>query len=354
MVARADGTRRSIDLMSYYATGDTENNPYLLDGDVIEIPPYHEFRDVVEVYGPVPFAGRYPFRPGDTVTRVLRIGLGTTDLSSVDRVRVTSRADDGSQSVTVDVAAIVAGDALDVPLRVGDTVRIEQFDVPTAAVYGQVRYPGIYPINAGQTTVKELLETVGGLIDDADLAAAYMERQRPSFLKGTPGVSDLDFFGRALFQRARQASRIAVDIEHLLSSDDDFVLESGDVLVVPRRQTSVYVVGNVPAGGYVPFIEGADAAYYIEQAGGRASLSREVYVFRPTSGEVRKGLSQPVRSGETIYVDREPFAESPDLQNLLLTENTSRRQLKLLSTQTVISGVSAIAAIITTVVAIRR
>lgn len=354
VIKRTDGETVSVDLMKYYATGNLEHNPHVRDGDIVQVPSYHEM-DAIQVLGDIPYPGSYPPRPGDRLSDLLTIASGTSDISKIGEVRVTSRDTDGRvTSTNVHTADLVAGRTEDISVGAGDIINVTAEVRAVAAVYGTVEYPGTYPIKAGATTVKELIEMAGGLTEDANLAAAYVERKSSDLIKSDGRQSDLDFFGRTYLSIERRRNRLAVDVAKNLSGEDTVVLNSGDTVVFPPTEGSVFVTGNVAQGGYVPFVEGQTARYYIDEAGGQGPETTGVYVFEITSGQYRQGIDTIVKEGDTVFVNREPVGETPELQSLLITQETSRRQIKLATIQTVITGVSTIAAVITTVVAIRR
>lgn len=354
-VVHTDGTESTADLLTYYATGDRSWNPYLRDGDVIIVPTFQEELDAITVSGPLPFTGRYPYRPGDRLTDVLVIAAGSTEIGDIGEVRIARRGLDGGETITAVVADVVAGNVPDPLLEPGDFVHAPERLYAAAGAYGWVRYPGTYPIISGKTTVTELVRAAGGLKPDADLRLAYIDRNEPTLLKGNVGTADLDFFSRAFYAATSTERRVNVDVAAIMRGEaDDYVLQDGDTVVFPRLEETVFVMGNVTQPGHVPYVDGQTARYYIERAGGEGPLSQGIYVFDSVTRQTLTGASAPVHAGATVYVDRDGFAATPELQALLVSDRTSRRQLKLLSTQTVISGVSAIAAIITTVVAITR
>ncbi len=353
-IERTDGTSVEVDLMTYYATGDVSLNPYLLDGDVLRVSAYRNEFESIRVSGAVPYQGYYAYRNGDTLDRILSIAFGAREYELPGDVRIVTRTATGSESKLVTVDEVAAGVASRTNLLRGDHIMVQTGERSNAGVFGWVKYPGTYPIVSGKSTLKQLVSDAGGITDDASVRLAYVERRAPTFYKATPGVSDLDFFGRVNYRTALLTQRVLVNVAEMLESDSDFMLEDGDVVVFPRDEPTVFVVGNVPAGGYLPYREGWTAADYIDAAGGMAALSRDVYVYASVTGLSYKGIDQNVRPGDTIFVDREPKTDSPELQALLVTERTSKRQLKLASIQTIITGISTIAAIVTTVVAIRR
>ena len=352
LITHADGTTTSLDLIRYYATGDLSENPYLRDGDVIAVPAYHEDRDVVRVSGDVTYPGKYDFRPGDTALDLLRIAAGPGTLDDRAEIRLTRR--DGAEPQRLSLGDLDHAPPL--RLQPGDHLNVLPRDVAEAQINGMIEYPGTYPIDDGQTTVRQLVAMAGGLKEDAALGAAFLERPQTMAFKETGQTSDLDFFSRSYLQQSIYANRVVVDLAAVLRGEaDDVTLTDGDRLVIPRDEGQVFVTGNVPRPGYVPFVPGQPARYYVEQAGGAGPLSRGTYVFEDGSGRMRTGEGASVGSGDTVFIDRVDLAEAtqPELAQLLITERASRRQTRILTTQTIITGVSAITSILTAYVAIR-
>lgn len=355
-LTRRDGSTESLDLYRYFATGDTEHNPYVLDGDVITVEAYHVAREAVRVAGDVAYEGMYPYRPGDTVIDVLRLSMDPARLQEIEEVRVVRRGSEGNaESFVLNVREVLAGTRPDAPLMPADRITVLTEETAIAYVNGWVEHPGPYPIQAGETTLRQLVEMAGGLRPDANVGAAFMTRGESAYFKGDGRTSDLDFFSRAYLRQSQQANRFVADVAAALRSPaDDIVLYNGDRVVFPPDEGTVFVTGNVAQPGYVPYVPGQNAQYYIDLAGGQGADSRGVYVFEQNTGETLMGSNVPVVSGTTIFVDRRPVAESPEMASLLLSDQASRRQARIATTQTIITGISAITSIITAYVAITR
>ena len=356
-VTHRDGTETSLDLIRYYTTGETAHNPYLRDGDVITVPAYHVDRDVVRVSGDVTYPGKYAFRPGDTALDLLLIAAGPGTLDDLGQVRLTRRASGGgvAENRLLDVGDLDHAPPL--RLQPGDHLNVLPRTVAEAQINGMVEYPGTYPIADGETTLRELVEMAGGLQDDAALDAAFLERRTSMAFKEDGRQSDLDLFSRAFLQSRIHENRIVADIGAVLRGEaEDLVLTDRDRVVIPRDEGQVFVTGNVVRPGYVAFAPGQPARYYLERAGGKVALSKGVYVFEDGTGAMRTGEGAPVGSGDTIFVDRVDLAEpdQPELAQLLISERASRRQARILTTQNIITGVSAITGIITAYVALRN
>lgn len=360
-VRHADGSTRAVDLLMYYATGDLEHNPYLLDGDAVFVPAVerdgprlvfieHEQDGSTETVERL--REGYDYREGDTLTDLLRVEGGSALLAQTDQARLL-RADASGRLVSreIDVSAIRAGAAEDPALQPRDRILLPRSAVQrgTAAVVGYVRFPGSYPIIDGETTLRELVEAAGGLRAGGLLRGAYLERRGSGTSRtereeeGLPDdaalmnpeqvqaqierltferarLSDLDFTSRRYLAREVLGyPRVSLALEEG-GALPDTPLRDGDRFVVPRDPQAVLVLGQVRYPGYVPFSPGADAAYYIAQAGGRGPAATETYVREADSGVLQRASTTPLRSGDMLFIDRAPIADSESLQSLTLQE----------------------------------
>ncbi len=348
-ITHRDGTRQTVDLIWYYNTGETKNNPYLRDGDVITVPPYPVTRESVRIAGDVAYPGIFDLRPDDTILDLLMLAAGPAGVVPSGEVRLTRRTDGQTQSTLYDVKDLLDGTVPPMLVEPGDFINVLPQDIAEASIQGQVEYPGTYRIENNKTTLRELIETAGGLKSDASLRAAFIERPTMQSFKETGAISDLDFFSRTFLQNSIEAEQLSVDIEAALGpGGEDIVLQNNDRVVFPRDEDLVFVMGNVPKPGYVAYVEGQNARYYTDQAGGQGPLTTGVYVFEDGSGKMHLGEETTVRSGDTVFIDREDIAESPEIAGLLINDEMSKRQTRIITTQTYITGITAMISIIAT------
>ena len=360
MVQRQNGERIAVDLMRYYATGDPEYNPYLRDGDRLYVPTYTSDGDAVfveyenrEILNRMTADGTtrantavYDHRPGDTVTDLLLVAGGPSLLAETGVIRLM-RSVDGTLDVrSVNVQGILAGTEPNVALHPRDRLLIPAASIQAgvAEVDGFVVYPGTYPIIVGETTLPELVAAAGGIRPDGLLRAAYLERRgatesadRPRPLESVNGDARTALFEEQVFVQARLAdlpfvsrqylTRELLQYQHVsLELGDDAAsisavpLRDGDRFVVPRDPGAVLVVGQVQNPGYIPFVDGAAAAYYIAQAGGRGPAAAEVYLRKAGSGSLRSPDDAAIRSGDALFVNRDPMADTESAQALTLQE----------------------------------
>ncbi|HEX8385507.1 MAG TPA: SLBB domain-containing protein [Rubricoccaceae bacterium] len=343
-VERRTGGTVTVDLMRYFATGDLEANPYLQDGDAIYLPAFDPLTEGVVVDGAVDRPGTYDVRPDDTAADLLVVTSGADPSSRIARVRRVRPSTSGA-SETVEVPFAEAA-------RLDVRARDQIYAVPAAPeadraeVVGAVRYPGVYPITEGETTVEQLVEMAGGLRDDALLRGAYLERPpqagsvRPvsESQAGTdestvaPDVSveaDLlgGLFGRQFFARQTQRTpRVSIDPERVLTGQQAVPLRGGDLLTVPFNSGLVRVYGRVLRSGYVPYVEGATAQDYVAQVGGAGATASGVYVVDAASGQLIEGTDTPVRPGDAVFVNSLPSPDTAEFAQLALQERQDARE----------------------------
>ena len=345
-VTSRDGSERTVDLMRYYATGDTRYNPLLDDGDVVYLPTFDPNREAVFVSGAVDRAGAYDFREGDTALDLLLVASGRNLSGRVGAVRVTRAGDAAPQQVSLDAAGTVRLQPRDHVSAVPLTPAAGR-----AEALGAVTYPGLYPILSGETTLQDLVAAAGGLHPDALLRGAYLERRaRPepdqtiedldlafsgtltsgrldSTVTDVGRLSGLGLVGRRYYvQEYLRTPRVSVDIAAALSGATPVVLQDGDRLIVPRNLQSVRVYGQVSRPGYVPFAEGLRAGDYVDTAGGTAPSATDVYVVEAGTGRFLLGPDRLVAPGDAVFVDRIETADTPQFENIAFQERREERE----------------------------
>ena len=355
-IRRADGTQTVVDYRQYLATGDLEGNPRLLDGDVVYLPTFDPFSEGVLVGGVVARPGPYDLRAGDTVRDLVLIAGGPE--ASVTGVRLTRTSAAGTPTDQVLAPDALAGVAVEAGDQLYVLARDEQ--AGTAEAVGLVRYPGVYPIRDGTTTVRELVERAGGVRPGALPRAAVLYRQpgaagTESLAPDAARLSQFDVLRRAyLQQETARPTQVSVDLEAALRGEGEpVVLRTGDRLVVPSGAGTVYVFGQVLRPGLVPFVEGQTAVDYVAAAGGAAAGAETTFVIEAGTGRYVEGAGGAVSAGDRVFVERTPRADTPELRQLELALESDRRARTFQVIQTALATVSAVATLIFAYDAIR-
>lgn len=386
MLIHRDGATTSLDLLRYFATGNTEQNPYLRDGDVISVRAYRPDQQAVFIDGDVPFPGTYDYRSEDTLLDLLALATGTETPDPATTLRLTRRTAEGTVETRTFSAADLLGTETAVPLQPLDHL----FIVPEAPVQGsatlegEVYYPGTYAIKPGETTLQDLVALAGGLKPTALERGAYLERRtlpdpvfptikrnRIEYLPFAPTtiradslailqnirLSDFDFMSRTYFaQELRVQNRLPVNLDAPGSDPTPVLLQDGDRVFVPRDNQSVFVFGQVNRPGYITYTPNQPLQYYIDQAGGRGDLTAgKAYVIEAGTGRYLDAENATIQSGDLIFLDRrDKIADSPGLQRIMIEESKARADARIRTTQTVLQVLSTAATLVTTIILIRN
>jgi len=382
-----NGESHSVDLMQYFASGNTETNPYLQDGDVIHIPGFDPAFSSVYIDGAVLFPGPYDYRSDDTIASLIGVAGGISAESSISIIRVRRENINGDvQSFEFSLAEVLDGDAGAFPIEPRDNISVARVEniLGSATVEGMVRHPGTYPIVDGVTTLRELVEKAGGLRSDALLRGTYLERRalpeatekprRSVFEKPLDELekllvadsteimlrlrmTDLDFLSRAYFaQEIRMQNRVSIDFGATMTGDSDpIILRDRDRLVVPRDERTVYVFGQVRRPGFVGYEMSRDAEYYIKKAGGRGDFALDTVIIHPGTSDIAQDTNQIIGSGDMIFVDRKTdIAENPELQRLVSEQLRRQSDARIRTMQTILQSVTTIATVVALIISLSR
>ncbi|MBM3325233.1 MAG: hypothetical protein FJY66_06155, partial [Calditrichaeota bacterium] len=312
---------RPADLLLFEKAGRAQANPYLHDGDVIVVPFREEKDTQVGVFGGVFTPDLHEYAPGDRVTDLIALAGGT--LSSANLFASYLVRADGRRMAISDSAALYTevqpGDRLYVPMK---------YDPPrfgTVTLKGEIGEPGSYPIEIGKTTLSQVLKDAGGLLPTAAVNSARLIRAPTQFrdaekvrllrLRQTgnfteeKGSHDREL--AAAYERWL-GTTVVFDLSNLLesaSSDDDVLLQDGDMLEIPRYPFGVQILGLVNRSGEITYHENWDLNDYLRAAGGlnRGGWKSQTRVVKASSGSVVL-YTPKVRldPGDIVFVPSKP------------------------------------------------
>lgn len=308
--------------------------------------------EIVRVDGRVKARGDYPLEPQMRISDLLRAGGGLQDAAYGSKAELTRYkvSNDLRQTLLleVDLAAVLRGDeSADLVLQPFDFLNIKE--VPEwsgqerVTLTGEVRFPGLYPIQRGET-LHSVLERAGGLtalafpsgsvftrrelqlreqeqIDrlaerlQGDLASAALRAAAAN--QGQAGQALT--VGQSLLTQLKSAKavgRLVIDLNAVLESPvgspSDVVLREGDQLIIPKQKQEVTVIGevqNTTSHFYRPDLARDD---YIGLSGGatRKADRGRIYIVRAdgsvisseNAGWFRRSGQVAMRPGDTIVV----------------------------------------------------
>jgi protein involved in polysaccharide export with SLBB domain len=200
----------------------------------------------------------------------------------------------------------------------------------TVILKGQIVYPGTYVLYEGET-LGDLIKRAGGFRDDAYLAAAVFNRKSVKELE----MKRIDEYGRQMetdimklsaelaskensfdakevlgqqmalkdkLKAKDNAGRVVIDLSNE-NNYQDFALENGDSLFVPRNLYTVSVLGEVYNPSTFKFDpKRMTVSEYIEAAGGlkESSDKKHIYIIKANGSIVTK------KSGKVLSAKLEP------------------------------------------------
>lgn len=304
----------------------------------------------VGIGGRVNAPGEYPLERGMRVSDLIRAGGSLNEAAYGGQAELTRNDTDGgeirrTQLIEIDLAKALAGDPQhDLALQPYDYLIIKELPLWGAqeyvAVEGEVRFPGRYPIQRGET-LRSVVERAGGLTDFAFVRGTVFtretlkERERKQIEELTKRMqTDLAqvslmaaqeargdatqalAVGQQLLQNLSEAEpvgRLVINLDQVLTaapnSPQDIVLKNGDRLIVPRITQEVTVIGEVQSPTSHLYARGLGWNDYIELSGGmtqRADKSR-IYIVRADGSVVKGGdrwfsPGSAVEPGDTVVV----------------------------------------------------
>jgi protein involved in polysaccharide export with SLBB domain len=267
-VLRNGREERRVDLLRFLLAGDLDDNPYVVEGTTVAVPPRGAS---VALTGAVVRPGEYEIGDAGSLRKLLDLTGGLTTQSAAADARLTRIGPDGKKTtVPLDLAAAVKPPA-DVQLRAGDVIYVP----PLSMVQDLVEVRGAFngtsesarTATGGKPTVvqrfelasgdqvRDVVVKAGGAAPFADLRMASIERSGPSGPRQT----------------------IPVDLHRLLVEKDEtqnVPMLNGDVLFLPAAEDKVYVIGEVKSPGALEYRPYLTSREYIALAGGPSSRAK--------------------------------------------------------------------------------
>ncbi len=320
-VRHRDGTQELADLERVFRIGDHARDPWLRDGDAIEVP---WATGQVRIAGAVPAPGVYEYRPDDSLGVLLRLAGGMrpeTASEGAQWIHWGSAA--APETLSFDVRSVLEG-RFDGALSHGDAVFVRARPgyrrTGDVTLEGDVTRPGGYAVSPSGTRLSEVLASAGGLLPSADSTGILIRRRadgpEPDDLEREREVQALQrelSLSEFEVRRAQEASgNTTVRVDFSRGSRDarpDPLLRDGDVVTVPRLVRSLRVDGQVARPGLVAWEPGLRLSDYIRQAGGHTAVAwrghEQVTRAGGTSALLARSAGEP-RPGDFIWVPMRP------------------------------------------------
>lgn len=172
-VVRGGKVIANVDIYPFLVEGKMDANVRLQDGDVISVPVYE---NLVNVDGLVKRPMDYEMRSGETVKGLLDYAGGFDGGAYTKQIRI-NRAGEAQRSILT----VTEDRYSSVMLEAGDSLYVDGMTENFAnriEIKGKVYRPGAYELGSEISTVKQLIEHAGGVLEDAFLNRARIERKK--------------------------------------------------------------------------------------------------------------------------------------------------------------------------------
>ena len=310
---------------------------------------------IVTVGGRIKAPGRYPLETGMHVSDLIRAGGSLEDSAfggsaELTRYEVVNGDVRQTELLKIDLAAIRRGDAAaDLDLKPYDFLIVKETpewdEQANVELVGEVRFPGKYPIQRGET-LHSVLERAGGLTNLSFVQGSIFTRetlkdrekeqiemlsnrfqsdltslslQSLANTSGNSNPSQALLVGQQLITELRKTKpvgRLVIDVDRVLKSapgaPGDVLLKDGDKLIVPKKTEEITVIGEVQSATSHILQRGLRRDDYIAKSGGitQKADKKRIYVVRANGsvlsnerrGWFRRGTVMEMQPGDTIVV----------------------------------------------------
>ena len=293
----------------------------LKNEDVLFIPTQEDLRQerTFTITGEVMSPGTYEYADNTTIEDLIVMAGGLRDQASLAKVDVSRRIlDPYATSKTNEIAKTFSFSIKDGLVINGDrTFLLEPYDVvhvrrspafSTArniSVTGEVNYEGSFTLENKNMRLSDAIKMAGGITDAAYLRGAHLERVMNEEERVRQRAT-LEAIRNILTERGDSIITSKLELGNTYSvgiyldeavknpgGSYDILLREGDRLFVPEYNASVKISGDVFFPNTMSYIDGKNANFYVNQAGGygnRAKKSKTFIVYQNgTVGLVSKG-----------------------------------------------------------------
>jgi len=330
-------------------------------GDLVKVFSVVQDKRMVRLSGAVQREGDYGISPGMTVKDLIAMAGGLKYYAyakEAELTRVTPTPEGPkTEKLLVALGRVLDGEGeADVVLKENDYLFVRA--VPewelhrTVMIQGEVRFPGAYTIEKGET-LSSLIERAGGFRENAYLKGAVFTRESVRELQQRQLNDSIDRLEQQIFSQsaesieasltpevalqqkasmeqrrlliakmraAKAKGRISIvlaSLEKFKGSPSDIPLEEGDILFVPEKPRQVQVIGAVYNSTAFIYDRNATVASYIKKAGGMTENANygQAYLLKvdgtavskeQTGGFFGSGFdSSTLDPGDTIVIPEE-------------------------------------------------
>ena len=332
----------TYDFYDFLLKGSLESDVILQDGDVIFIP---FIENIVTLGGAFKRPHRYEIVEGETINDAIYLAGGfnsevygslNIELSSIDE-----------ESAKRYLSYLDKAEDLDRLVKNGDVINVSSvsgISPRSIELSGEVKNPGEYSIQPGDR-ILDIINRAGGYTSESYFQGAVFlrnevaESQKIAFQRAADELENtiVDVITKdtititseftlapvsnliSKLRNEEPPGRMVVNLDQLALKSDpviNFLVQNGDKLFIPKRPSSVSIVGEVLNSTTVGFDPDLTVDQYINLAGGLKDTADNdrIFIILPDgkSELVKKSLfssNRTIMPGSTIVISRDsrPF-----------------------------------------------
>ena len=364
---KEDKSREIISVDALGIINGTAVDIPLRNGDVLFIPDKLDMQGnlTVQVNGEVNYPGIYPYAEHTTLQDILLLTGGLTQAGSLARIDVSRRLRDVNATEDSPYAAEHFSFALreDFTLQKDTVFELAPFDIVyvrkspayeeqrNVHIAGQANFPGAYAMTKKNYRLSDLINDCGGVTDQGYIRGASLQRimtpaereqrdfnnlraQIDIYEDGLREGKDLNLQTADSLLSMKSVSAntftVAIDLEKALKEPggiQDVVLREGDVVNIPKPNTTVKVSGEVMYPVSMAYEKGKSAKYYIKHAGGytRKAYKRHMYGIHMNGSVIKLSSknSSDIEPGTEIVVPSKAGRKGMTTAEVMSTATTA-------------------------------
>ena len=310
IMVHRNGESIPVDLIKFGSNGKEKYNPYLQQGDVIEMPLREH---LVGIYGGIKIPGHYEFVHNETLDQLIDLAGGFTRNANSNKIEVTRFISDTEKiTFSTDILGI---DSIIVESEDHIMVRYEKDYKRQNIIFinGEIHFPGVYPIEPRITTIGDILQKVGGYTSRADSTKLIINNK---FISKIPDreknrILLIPDENRSSEEKAYIKARMLTNKGTIESSSLkqaksllDLPLVNRDQIIIPENFLYIEILGGILKPGRYPYTTDLTFDQYIELAGGMTeTATRKKFVIKGGTGQrlpINKTIQ--IENGDTIFI----------------------------------------------------
>ena len=287
---------------------------------------------IVQIMGEVQKPGEFDFSDNMTLKDLIFKAGGFTEAASESFIELARRHNYTEANQVSDEIVKLFQFNIDRKLNLdakGDSFLIHPFDYVyvrrapsyheqrTVYITGEVRYPGAYSINSKQERISNLLTRAGGLMPNAFVKGARMQRanqQAGQNIKALQNTMADSILVKA--ERQITSDQLELRLDNILKnpgSTFDYLLKDGDRITIPEMSQEVRISGEIQNPIGQAYESGKKLKFYVNRSGGftdKAMKRRIFVIYSDGTTQVTRnflGHNYPaIEPGSQIIIPQKP------------------------------------------------